>query len=269
MGTKVKDFITKRFGEEQITDLDKTEEIDFYSYMICKMQELAEYAGIDTENFDDNFFVSEIHNYSKFGDNTICLYAYNKIGEIFNLVFFRSHPNKTICLVSSSTCQINLKTGSFIYNVFDKPEHIRYEVNIIHQKMSGILPYHIFDPKVTDNITTGVIEKDFNESSLAHNCVYEIQDTIEKSKNKKEYIDNDDFMWEVNANYSLEDTLKYRWPDLYCIIKDMPLDEAKKIVLENPSKIKDISSLLYLLELSDYKKRYDEQYKKRITKITK
>lgn len=49
----------------------------------------------------------------------------------------------------------------------------------------------------------------------------------------------------------------------------MPLEEAKRFVLKNPTEIKGIDSLFKVLELKDYKKRYDEHYKNKTNKALK
>lgn len=252
MGTKIKEFINEEYSEEKK---------NFYNYMINKMEELAEYSGIDTKDFNERFFISSSSDSLELESKPVQLYLYNKDDNIFNLVDFRANPQREIYLVDASATKIDLEDKSFIYHNFEYPKYYYFGINIIHKKMSGILPYHLFNPYEVYNITTGVIQKNFNEDLFSHNCMTTIHDVIEFSRNQKEFIDSDDFMWETNQKYNFDLSLEYGWPEIYPIIKDMPLEEAKRFVLKNPTEIKGIDSLFKMLELKDYKKRYDEHYK--------
>ena len=269
MGETIKDFLTEMYNKEYDSDKDKKEQIDFYSYMIFKMKELANYSGIDTREYDERFFISELSLYSKFGWNDVKLYSYNKNNDDLNLITFYAYPYDDIFLRKASTSKINLENGNFVYHEFEKPKNLSWEVNIIHKKMNGVLPYHIFNPDNTYNITKGVINRDFNKDILPHNYMYDIHDVIRDSKNKKEYVYDEDIMWEVDPKRNYVEHIKLLWPDLYPIIKDMSLEEAKKVIFKNPSEIEDIDFLIKILELIDYKKRYEEHYKNKSNKALK
>lgn len=264
MAVKVKDFIAKRFKREDSDTALKSEQIEYYTYMINKMKDLGRYVGIDVENFEEDFYMGD-DSIGQFKDfySTTSLYSYKKDGSSFELIRYVTNPNEDILISGAFTCKIDLIDQTFEYHSFEKPRYLRYEVNIIHQKMSGILPYHIFSLNTTDNITRGVILKDFEKEFLSNNVVEEIHDVIENSRNTKEYVyDQTSFMWEVK--YSIEDLykdLEYQYkdaPEFYTKLITLPLENAKQLVISNPSLVKSVDRIIELLELIHYKKQYIE-----------
>ena len=218
MGVKVKDFINKKYEGRDVSNPTAIEEMEFYNYMINKMKELGEYVGIDITNFSDDFFI-RCNPLTVDSNRLRSLYCYNKIKNTFNLILYTVCPRDDILLDKAITCKINLEDRTFEYHEFKKPSFLRYGVNIIHRKMSGVLPNYFFNPNICDNIVNGVINKDFNESSLSQNFILELEGIVENSKNKKEYIYDDALMWDVYSNIeSLYSRLEYNSKSLYSII---------------------------------------------------
>ena len=272
MAKKVNEYI--HFLGNTPESVMSVSEKNFRKYMLAKIEELGTYANMNTENFKENFYVSEIPSFSEYGMGTITLYCYKKVTNqndenSLNLIYFMAHPRDDIFLRKAATSIIDLKSRTFEHHRFNKPDCLFWEINIIHQKMTGVLPYHLFDPKECDNLTTEVIKKDFNIDSLRHNTVYEIHDTIEKSKNEKEYwYQKPDMMWEINPVANYENNLNRRWPDLNLDAKNMSQEEIgqlKEILIKKASEIEDIESLFKTIDLVHYKNEYEKAYGNKIT----
>lgn len=259
MGTKVKDFLEEQYREKAHDDPNIIREMNFKNYMLAKMEELGEYAKMDVSNFGEDFYANQISAFSDFGMKPITFYCYNKVGDDFNLIYFIANPSQDIFLSTASTCKIDLSKKTFEYNLFEQPTFLRWEVNIIQQRMSGELPFHLFDTRETDNITKGVIRKDFNEEYLAHNCVYEIHSTIEKSKNNKEYVYDNRIMWESNPRITL-DRIRREWHDMLPYMDEASLWDIQKWAKEKPSGIDNVERLLKYIGVVDYRRCYNIIY---------
>ena len=263
MGVKVKDFINKKYEGKDVSNSTTIEEIDFYNYMINKMEELGVYVGIDTTSFSDDFFIRDDSNDFSMLYKTIIpktLYCYNKNNSFFNLVLYSAVPREDIFLIKAVTCKINLEDFTFEYHEFIRPQYLKYEINIIHKKMSGVIPYYLFDQHDTYSIIKHVINADFDSSSLSDNFIDELKKAIESGKNIKEYIYDDTLMWEMN--YSMDDLysrLESNCMELYTVIKDLPLEDAKKVLIEHSSEVRNVNTAVELLELIDYKNKYNKR----------
>jgi len=240
----------------------------FILEMVNTMKALGTYTGINTKDFDNNFFIGR-HATLKEPRGNFCLYCCNKNNNIFNLIYYLAQANEDIVLKRAMTFQLDINNGSFIYHTFENSNN-ELDLNIIHKKMFGILPYYVYNPINGYDVINDIKEINFNVSKLSSKSIEEIEDIIENTKNKKEYID-DQCIWELNPeSYILaEEMLKTYSKNLYSEIKNMPLENAKKYIISHQNNNLFIEEIIYALELINHKNEYDKLKQEKIKKLIK
>ena len=246
---------------------NKLEYKDFIIKMINTMEAIGNYVGIDTNDFENNFFITSNSTFKE-DRGEFCYYCCNNINNILNVIYYRADSNSDIPLKKASTFQVNLKNGEFIYHCFRNTTN-QWDVNIIHQKMNGILPYYIFDTSNPYNLT-GIIDADFSTTRFSQNTIFEMETVIEESRNEKQYIDDDSFIWEILPSLSdLNEDLKYYCGDAYNEIKNLTVEDAKEVVISRKNYFKSISSIMYTLELINLKNKQEKFRTEKVNALTK
>ena len=257
---KVKDYKTYLNNNEN-------EYSSFVLKMIDTMASLGTYVGIDTRDFDSKYFLAKLETYHE-AEGKFCFYCCNNDNNILNAIYYIADCNNDIPLLNAMTFHVNLKNGEFVYHNFTNANK-HFSVNVIHKKMSGVLPYYIFEPSNADSLTR-IIDADFNVKIFSQNTIYEMETVIEESKNEKQYIDNDSFIWELSYSLSeLNANLEYYAGDAYHEIINLSLNDAKRYVIDRKDNFAFPSRVIYTLELIDYKKKYDEMRKEKVNSLVK
>lgn len=240
---------------------------DFIIKMFNTIEEIGTYVGIDTNDFKNNFFVGRTESGREYRGE-FSIYCCNNIDDILNVIYYRANAIDDIPLKKASTFQVDLKSGIFTYHCFINTTN-HWDVNIIHKKINGVLPYYIFDTSYPDNLTR-IINADFSTTRFSQNTMYEMEEVIENSRNEKQYIDDDSYIWEIVPSLSdLDKDLKFLCKDMYNEIKNLTVEEAKKIIISKKDCFESISQIMYTLELINFKNKQEEFKTEQVKNLTK
>lgn len=230
--------------------------------MIKTIKSIGAYVGIDTQNLENDYYIQEYPPFQK-KPGEFNFYCYNKSDSTLNIIDYHINTNNDIPLVEAFTLQIDLESQEFIYHHFLNPNQ-QYKLDIIHQRITGILPQEAFNSYNPYSLTNMVIKNGFRKYGLSPNSIDDWRDMINNEKNKIETIKDDKYTWGTKDSLEtlykiLEDTCGIF---MYSCISNVSIEKAKKIVNTYKNDCRNVAKTLYLLDLIDYKMKHDNNIEK-------
>ena len=241
---------------------------DFFIKTIDTAKYIGSYVGIDTKDFYNSFYAGTTFFSTLYGEDNgkYNVYCIKKENDNLSIIWYYSDINSDIYLVRAHTIQIDLTNKTFIYHNFEN-KNCKWQVNIEHRKITGEIPYILFTKNNTYNIEKTILNKDLRREYISENSLFEVIDRIEESKSKKEYIDNDNYIWEPNKemNYYYQ-----MYPELCSVVENLSKEEALEII-KNYDKLdgNERIRIIYELDLIDYDRNYKITKNNKIKELTK